>query len=96
MGIPKVHLVAGPGFKRDISTSTTVNTTNCRRVPLSTMVGAFMAVLLAWGCIPFSIITIIALSSFKIVFAFIALSGGFCPKALLTIGLTTYNICWFD
>ena len=76
MGIPKVHLVASPGFKRDTSTSTTVNTTNRRRVLLGTMVGAFMAVPLAWGRIPVSVIVIIALSPLKIVFAFMAVSGG--------------------
>ena len=96
MGIPKVHLVAGLGFKRDISTSTTVNTTNRRRVLLGTMVGAFIAVPLAQGCILFSIFTIIALSTFKIVFAFMALSGGHCPEALLTIRFSTHDICWFD
>jgi hypothetical protein len=93
MGIPKVHLVAGPGFKRDISTSTTVNTTNRCRVLLSTMVGAFMTVPLAWVRIPFSIIAIIALSTFKTVFAFMALSGGHYPEALLAIGLSIQDIC---
>src|SRR4051794_36999558 len=83
MGIPKVHLVAGPDFKRDISTSTTLNTTNRRRVPLGIMVGAFMVVPLAWGRVPFSVIAIIALSPFKIVCVFMALSGGFCPEAFL-------------
>ena len=86
IGIPKVHLVAGPGFKRDISTSTTVNITNRRKVLLGTTIGAFMAVPLAWGRILFFIIAIIALSTFKIVFTFMALSGGRCPEALLTIG----------
>jgi hypothetical protein len=45
MGIPMVHLVAGPGFKRDISTSTIVNTTNRRKIPRGT--GKYSASLLA-------------------------------------------------
>jgi len=48
-----------------------------------------MAVPLAWGRILFPIIAVNALSTFKIVFLFMALSGGFCLKALFTIGLST-------
>ena len=94
--IPKVYLVASPGFKRDISTSTTLNTTNRRKILLNTIVGTFIVVLLAQSRILVSIIVIIVLSPLKIVFAFIAISGGQCPKDLLIIRLSTHDIYQFN
>ena len=99
MGIPKVHLVASPGFKGDISTSTTLNTTNRRRILLGSMVGAFMVIQLAWGRIPFSVIAIIVLSTFKIVFTFMALRAATVLKPfsqlgflhMIFVGLTGFN-----
>jgi hypothetical protein len=56
------------------------------------MVGAFMVIPLAWARVPVSVIAIIVLSPFKIIFMFMALSGDECPEALLTIGLSTHDI----